>query len=258
MEEKFCLSSEDVIRIAIESSKKKREDFEVDPYVIIFFSKFLLDYLKEKTNMEQKEWLELFHPYASGQFFRGNLQGKSISAISPPMGASPISSVIEDLIYCGAKVILLVCGSWGIGEKVKLLDYLIPTHALGPDGTSPHYGRKPNEETEIDKEIVKILIEETKKRTKNYHVGKNYSKEAFYKITNEEVLSLQKKGCISMENGELNVLGTLCKQRGIMFGAIFYSYYNPLDGWNVPWMRKEYRDCVNLEAEIAIATIQRL
>jgi uridine phosphorylase len=258
MEKKFCLSSEDVIRSAIKSSNKKEEDFEVDPYVIIFFSKFLLDYLKERINIEQKEWLDLFHPYASGQLFRGYYHGMPISAISPPMGASPISSVIEDLIFCGAKVIFLVCGSWGIGKKVKLLDYLIPTHGLGPDGASIYYGRKPDEEIEIDKEIIKILIEETKKRTKNYHIGKNYSTEALYRIKCKDIYDLQKKECISMENGELNVLGTICKQKKIKFGAIFYSYYNPLEGWAIPWLESKYKDCVNLEAEIALATIKRL
>lgn len=258
MFKKFCLSSEDVIQVAVKASKKRREDFNVDPYVIIFFSNFFLDYLKEKANIKQIEWLVPFHPYGSGQIFRGNYQGIPISAISPPMGASPISSVIEDLIYCGAKVILLVCGSWGIGLNVKLLDYLIPTHTLGSDGTSIYYGRKSDEEIEVDKEIVNIFIEETKKRTNNYYVGKNFSKEALYRITREEILSLQKNDCISMENGELNVLGIICRHKRIKFGAIFYSYYNPLEGWIIPWMGDDYKDCVNLEAEIALATIKRL
>lgn len=71
MFKKFCLSSEDVIQVAVKASKKRREDFNVDPYVIIFFSNFLLEYLKEKANIKQIEWLVPFHPYGSGQIFRG-------------------------------------------------------------------------------------------------------------------------------------------------------------------------------------------
>ncbi|MFX1316289.1 MAG: hypothetical protein ACFE9T_10525 [Promethearchaeota archaeon] len=258
MSEKYCLSSEDVIKTAMKASKKKREDFDVDPYVILFFSGFSLEYLKKEVNVEKTEWLVPYHPYAAGELFKGTYQGIPITAISPPMGASPISTITEDLISCGAKVLLLVCGAWGIGRKVKLLDYLIPTHGIGIDGTSIHYGRELNEELEIDSKVVEILIEETKNRTNRYHVGKNYAKEAFYTITREEIIKLQNKGIISMENGELNVLVTICKLNGVKFGAIFYSYCNLLEGWKIPWGSENYRECVYLEAEIALASIKRI
>ena len=258
MSEKYCISSEDVIEMAIRASKKKREDFKVDPYVILFFSGSLLEYLKKEANVEKIEWLAPYHPYTTGELFKGKYQGIPITAISPPMGASPISSLAEDLISCGAKVILLVCGAWGIGRNVKLLDYIIPTHGIGIDGTSIHYGRELDEELEIDPRITGILVEETKSRTKNYHMGKNYAKEAFYMITNEEIGKLQKKGVISMENGELNVLATICKLKGIKFGAIFYSYCNLREGWKIPWGSENYSECAYLEAEIALATIERI
>ncbi|MFX0043154.1 MAG: hypothetical protein ACFE8L_09595 [Candidatus Hodarchaeota archaeon] len=258
MYNKYCISSEDVIKEAVSSSKKKREDFNVDPYIILFFSGFLLEYLKKEANVEQIEWLAPYHPYAAAKLFKGAYQGIPITAISPPMGASPISSITEDLITCGANVILLVCGAWGIGRNIKLLEYLIPTHAIGFDGTSIHYGRELDEELEIEPSIVKILVEETKKRTKKYHIGKNFSKEAFYTITREEIGKLQNKGVISMENGELNVLATICKLKGLKFGAIFYSYCNLLEGWRVPWGNEKYRECVYLETEIALSTIKKM
>lgn len=258
MNEEYCISSEDVIKSAMSTSKKKREDFSVDSYVILFFSGALLEYLKNEANVAKFEWLAPYHPYTSGEMFKGNYQGIQITAICPPMGASPISSVTEDLISCGANVILLVCGAWGIGRNVKLLDYLIPTHGTGIDGTSIHYGRKLEEELEIDHRIVEILVEETKNRTENFHVGKNYAKEAFYTITREEIGKLQNKGVISIENGELNVLATICKLKQVLFGAIFYSYCNLLEGWKIPWGNESYRECVHLEAEIALRTIKRI
>ncbi|NVM37977.1 MAG: hypothetical protein HWN81_20455 [Candidatus Lokiarchaeota archaeon] len=260
MKEEFCLSSKDVIQAAMEVSNKNMKDFKVDPNVMIIFSDGLLSYLKEKANLEESEWLLPFHPYGGEKLFRGKYENIPLTIILPQMGGSPMASVSEDLIFCGAKIILLVCGSWGIGDNVKLLDYIIPTHGLGPDGTTIHYGREPSEEIELDKEIVNIFIEETKKRAENYHIGKNFSKEAFYQINKHEIFELQKKGCISMENGELNVLATICKQRKVKFGAIFYSYYNPLEGWNVSWIQEKetYKVCVNNEGEIALATMLRL
>jgi len=260
MKEEFCLSSKDVVQAAMDASNKNIKDFSVDPNVMIIFSRGLLNYLKEEVTLEESDWLLPFHPYGSEKLFRGNYNNIPITIILPPMGASPMASIAEDLIFCGAKRILLVCGSWGIGKKVKLLDYIIPTHGLGSDGTSIHYGRKLSEEIELDKDITNIIIEETKRRTENYHIGKNYSKEAFYQINKQEIFELQKKGCISMENGEVNVLATICKQRKVKYGTIFYSYYNPLEGWNISWMQKKekYKECVELEGEIALAAILRI
>lgn len=256
MKEHLCSTSKDIIKAAIKSSDKSMKDFDVDPNVMIIFSGFLLNYLKEKIKMEQIEWLMRFHPYSAPEhMYRGKYKECPFTVLIPPMGASPMASIAEDLIFCGAKTILLVCGSWGMGDKVKLLDYLIPTHALGIDGTSIHYGRNQDEETELNQEIIDIFIQETKKRTENYHIGKNFCKEAFYRITREEIFELQKKGCISIENGELNVLATICNQSDVKFGTIFYSYYNPLEGWSIPWMEERYKDCVNLEGEIALATM---
>ena len=258
MKEDYCLTSKDVVLTAMQATNKNMEDFEVDPNVMIIFSGILLNYLKEKAKLVKSDWLLPFHPYASESLHRGQYKHIPLTVIVPPMGPSPLASVAEDLIFCGAKVILLVCGSWGIGEIVELLDYLIPTHGLGQDGTSIHYGRKINEELELNKEIVNIFMEETKKRTRNYHIGKNYSKEAFYRITKSEIYELQKKGCISMENGEINILTTICREKQINFGAIFYNYYSPLEGWNISWKEDRYKDCVEIEGEIALATILRL
>jgi uridine phosphorylase len=254
----YCLSPKDVIQAAMKANNKNMKDFDVDPYILIIFSRELLNYLKENINLKESDWLLPFHPYGGGKLHRGNYDGIPISVVLPSMGASPMASLTEDLIYCGGKIILLVCGSWGIGENVKIFDYIIPTHGLGPDGTSLHYGRRINEEIELSKEIIDCFIEETKNRTNYYHIGKNYSKEAFYQIKKSEILELQKLGCISMENGELNVLATICYRNNVDFGVIFYSYYNPLDGWKISWNDDRYKECVNLEGDIALATIKRL
>lgn len=254
----YCICSENVIESAIKYSNKSQEELACDKFVILLFSNSLLEYLKKRLNLQSTDWLAPYHPYASNQLNRGNYNGIPISAIIPPMGASPIASVAEDLITCGARVLLLACGAWGIAKNIKLLDFLLPTHTMGPDGVSIYYGREPNDQTLIDKEIVRIFSDETKKRTNNYHIGKNYSIEAFYKIKVNQVENLQNNGYISMENGELNTLAFICRMKNVKFGAIFYSYYNPLDDWVVPWFEEDYKKCVELEGEITLATIERL
>jgi uridine phosphorylase len=255
---KYCISSEDVLKSTLSITNKTKNNYQVGDYVILLFSKLLLEYLIKRVKMQPEDWLAPYHPYASNPIYNGNFDGISISAIMPPMGASPIASVAEDLITCGAKTLLLVCGAWGIAKNVNLLDFLIPTHALGPDGTSIYYGRKADDITLIDKEIVNIISNEVKKKTSAYHIGKNYSMEAFYKIDVKQAKNLQNNGFISMENGELNTLAFISNMRDMKFGALFYSYYNLLEGWRVPWLQKEYQKRVELEGLITLESIKRI
>lgn len=258
MKNQLCINSQDVLKKALKISGKQKEDFRVAPFTIIYFSNFLFKYLSKKAKLEQDDWLAPYHPYASNYISNGNYKEVPISIIQPPMGASPLSCVVEDLIYCGAKVILLVCGSWGIGKSVELLDYIIPTHTSGPDGTSIYYQRESNEELEMEPKIFHIIQEQTEKRTRKMHFGKNYSIEALYQMNRAHILKLQQLDFISIENGELNVIASICRLKNIKFGAIFYSYFNPLTGWNVPWFNDDYRSCVELQGEIALAAIKEI
>lgn len=260
MKKQYLLTSSEVIEAATKLSKKRLEDFTVDSYVILYFSDYLMNYLAKKISMKKFPWLEEFHPYSSGEVYRGKFQEIPITAVKPTMGASPLSSTLEDLITCGARTILLVCGAWGIGRTVKLLDFLIPTHTTGFDGTSFHYGKRKEKEAKLLDDVMRVFEQETKKRTVNYHLGKNFAKEALYRLEREEIVKLQGKGFISIENGELNVLATICSQKSVKFGAIFYSYYNPLERWTAPWVTEEnhYKEVVDLEGEITLATIGRI
>jgi uridine phosphorylase len=258
MSKKFCISSEDIINVVAEKTGKKEIDFRISPIVIITFSRFLIDFFKTQMIMNEDEWLTPYHPYASNSIFRGSYNNKEITIIIPPMGASSVATVAEDLIFCGAQVILLACGCWAIGKSIQLLDFIISTHALGKDGTSIYYNRRFEEQTIINEEMVKILTKEAKRLTNRFHLGKNFSQEAFYKIEKNEIIKIQKSGCISMENGELNVLAAICNANKIKFGALFYNYYNPLDGWEIPWLSENYKDCLTLQGEILLNVIQKV
>ena len=255
MKKQFCISTKELIGSIEENTNKSEDDFKVGRIVVITFSKFLIDYIKTRINLEEKEWFTPYHPYASNPVFQGLYEKKRISIIIPPMGASPIATVGEDLIYCGAKLILLACGCWGIKNDISLYDFIIPSYAVGRDGTSIYYDRKPGQKIKIDEEIVDMVINETKKLTNSFYVGKNFSFEAFYRMKKENILKLQNSGYISLENGELNVLATLCKLNGIKFGALFYNYYNPLIGWKIPWLYDTYKKCINLQGEIILNII---
>jgi uridine phosphorylase len=63
-----------------------------------------------------------------------------VTALFPPMGASPLACMLEDLITCGVRVIFLVCAAWSLGSPVLLGDLIAPSFSVGPDETSIDYG----------------------------------------------------------------------------------------------------------------------
>lgn len=258
-EEGLCITSKKVLEEAIRISGKSVEHFKINPNVLIVFSKTILEFLKENGNFTLNDWLAPYHPYAGSQIMMGTYNELELSVIIPPMGPSPISSTIEDLIQCGATKILLVCGAWALDKNISLLDYMIPTHTSGMEGITIHYGRKESQQIEIDQQIVEILIEEAKKNSDNkIHVGKNFSNEAFYRINPALIEKLNRKGFISMENGELNVLSIICQKKSIPSAAIFYNYINLKHGWKVPWLSDEYKECVIKELKIALSALERI
>jgi uridine phosphorylase len=254
--ETYCVSSKEVLKEAIKASGETRDYFQINPYVLIIFSKTIINYLNQHGDFKNVSWLAPYHPYAGVSIHKGTYKNLKLTLVVPPMGASAIASTVEDLILCGAKVILLVCGAWSIKANINLLDFMIPTYTSGTEGTTTHYGRKARKEIRVHNEVVELLIEETKKETNKIHVGKNYSHEAFYRIDRRKLKRLSSEGYICMENGELNVLSTICNKLNIPHGAIFYNYISLREGWKVPWNNELYKGCVIKEAKIALSTIK--
>ena len=105
---------------------------------------------------------------------------------------------------------------------------------------------------------MELLIKETKNEINKIHVGKNYAHEAFYRINRKKLKQLSSEGYICMENGELNVLCTICNKHQIPQGAIFYNYISLRDGWKIPWNNEMYKECAIKEFKIALSTIKRI
>ncbi len=79
-----------------------------------------------------------------------------MAVVVPPMGASPLSCVIEDLAARGVSGVFLVCAAWSLGPPVQLGDLIAPSFSVGPDGTSIHYGNEAAR-VEADRVVVEAL-----------------------------------------------------------------------------------------------------
>jgi uridine phosphorylase len=232
-----------------------REGQLVTPGIaVLTFSNAVMERLEELCGLEDMAWLSpLHHPYAAAYVVkRGAYQGWGVTALVPPMGASPLACIVEDLVACSAKAVFLVCAAWSLGPPVGFGDLIVPAFSTGPDGTSIHYGNSLGH-VSADPAVVATLAGACQGRGVGVHVGGNASCEALYRITPQMVEEFRQQGCLSMDNGEASTLFAVTEALGVRGGVLFQPYIELERGWDPARLRDErYRDACCLQAEVVI------
>jgi uridine phosphorylase len=210
--------------------------------------------MEELCDMEDAGWLSPHHhPYAAPRIVkRGVFDGLGVTVVVPPMGASPLSCVVEDLVACGVQAIFLVCAAWSLGPPVRFGDLIVPTFSFGHDGTSIHYG---NDQGEVHAapEIVNALTRACHTLSARHHVGGNGTCEALYRITPDMADGFRRRGCLCMDNGEASTLFATARTLNILSGVLFQPYIELSQGWDPTRLRDErYRDACHLQAEVVL------
>ncbi|MFX1283996.1 MAG: hypothetical protein ACFFB5_10090 [Promethearchaeota archaeon] len=254
----YILNPADILRIA-KSRNIPRSDITVPSSIILTFSNTVLEELTKTYNLQEWKWKgEMLSPYSSSQ---KSVKGKieyDLAVFIPPMGASPLAAFTEELIYFGAKNIILVCASWGLGENYLLKGQLhLPSFAIGIDGTSVHYENK-NWRIENEPRAFNALTTTLNKIGTNWKEGGVGACEAIYRITPDSMDEFRKKGCISMENGEVATLYSIAKAKKIPIGALLQPYIDLEKGWNISYLDKEYIKTCKVQAHVAVETLKIL
>jgi len=252
------ITSEQVIATAREAGLEE-ENLQLSGIAVLTFNKGIIDRMEELCDLKDAEWLgPRYHPYAAPEVVKkGSYQGLDVTVLVPVMGASPLACAIEDLVVCGAKGIFLACASWSLGEPVQFGDVIIPSYAVGPDGTSVHYGNTAKR-AEGDQVVVEALANAARERGATVHVGGNATCEAFYRISSQMVEDFRKEGCVCMENGEASSLFSVCKTLGVPGGAIFQPYIDLTEGVNPARLGETYRITCGVQAEVVLDAAVRL
>jgi uridine phosphorylase len=244
-----ALSPEDVEREALAKGIPSSE-LRVPRFAVFTFSKAIVDEFSTLCRLKEWKWAGgSFSPYSSpSKCFIGQIEDDHIGVVIPPMGASPLIALCEEMIHFGAEIIFLACASWGLGE-----DYLrkgqihIPSFAIGMDGTSPHYGNKDQEvvcETSCRDALVSAL-NELEISWKEGGVG---SCEAIYQISNKMMNEFRSKGCLSIENGETAALYSLAKWRDLPIGVLLQPYIDLEKGWRISYLDEVYVETCKIQA----------
>ena len=221
---------------------------------ILTFNKSIMDRLAELCGLQDAQWISgRHHPYGATEIAkRGEYQGLNVTVLVPPMGASPLSCIVEDLVACGIEMIVLACAAWSLGPPVKFGDIIVPAFSIGPDGTSIHYGNTTGH-TQADPAVVQVLQAACRARGATVHVGGNATCEALYRITPQMVTSFRERGCLCMENGEASTLFAATRALGVPSGAIFQPYIDLREGWNpATRLGETYRMTQRIQAEVVL------
>jgi uridine phosphorylase len=221
---------------------------------VVTFSKPVIERLDELCGLADAAWISpAHHPYAAARAVkRGQFRGLGITALVPPMGASPLACIIEDLVACGTEAVFLVCAAWSLGPPVAFGDLIVPAFSVGRDGTSIHYGNREGD-VQARPEVVDALEGAGRARHARVHVGGNGSCEAVYRITPAMVDDAQHRGCLCMENGEASTLFAMARALDVLGGALFHPYVDLTRGWDPsPLRERRYRATCRLQAEVVL------
>jgi uridine phosphorylase len=248
----WLISPEQTLAAAMRSGFHE-ESLRIAEIAVLTFNKSIVDRMTELCGLSDARWLAAHHhPYATAEVVkRGKCDGFDVAVLVPPMGASPLGCVVEDLASCGVKGVFLVCAAWSLGPPVEAGDLIVPSYSLGLDGTSIHYGNV-SEHVDSDPLLTQVLYESCKKRGARVHVGGNASCEALYRITPEMVEKFRNQGCICMENGEASTLIAVARTRGMLAGVLFQPYIELSRGWDPSWLGERYSATCRLQAEIVV------
>jgi uridine phosphorylase len=244
---------------AARSAGLRDDDLRVDGFAVLTFNKAIVERMEELCALKEIQWLApQHHPYAACHAAKqGVYQGRRVTVLVPPMGASPLSCIVEDLVVCGAKAIFLACAAWSLGRPIQFGDLIIPSFSVGSDGTSIHYGNT-KARVSADTRVVEALQQASRARGVTVHVGGNATCEALYRITPEMVEAFREQGCLCMENGEAATLFAVTQALDVPSGALFQPYIDLTKGWDPNRFDERYWEACRLQAEIVLEAGSRL
>jgi uridine phosphorylase len=128
-------------------------------------------------------------------------------------GAPYLASLVEQLIVCGARIIIF-CGAMGAFQhRLQIGDFVIPTHAIIGEGTS-HYYPSHDAPPRPDSHLITLLDTACRKIGVIPHHGSIWSTDAIYREMRSQVEHLQHQGVLGVDM-ETSALFTIARHHQI-------------------------------------------
>jgi len=141
------------------------------------------------------------------------LEGKNICYVTNfGYGAPAMATKQEILIALGVKEFVLIGLAGSLQEEVQPADIVVCDEALCDDGTSPCYVAA--ETAKPNKMLLSNLQKALKARKQNFHLGRNWSTDAIFRETKEEIKHYQKHNVLTVEM-ETAAFYAVCQKRKV-------------------------------------------
>jgi uridine phosphorylase len=127
----------------------------------------------------------------------GHWHGRPVTIVAPALGAPYAAMVLEKAIALGARMVLALgwCGS--LQTRAGIGTLVLPTSALGGDGTSRHYAPGPT--LEPDRALCRLLEQALEAIPTPWLPGPILTTDAYYRETASLVQHYQDKGVLGLD-----------------------------------------------------------
>jgi uridine phosphorylase len=203
-------SPEILLKYRANSKGSAIDDFPV-PKKIVISMKSILGRLVEMTSASPVRW-----PYSD--LHVGVVKHEKVGFVPLTFGASHTAFLVELLVACGAKTILLATGLGAFQPYMEPGDFVVPSRIVIGEGTSKYY--MPNKRVvKTDSGIVKILRKACQKMGVKSYVGPIWNTDAMFREMRSKVVKLQGQGVLGVEM-ESSAMCTVAKFRGIRAASL--------------------------------------
>lgn len=154
------------------------------------------------------------------------LEGKNVCYVTNfGYGAPSMATKLEMLIALGVKEFVFIGLAGSLQEEVEPTDIVLANEALCDDGTSPCYVA--TETAKPNQTLFKKLTGCLQKNKLNFHVGRNWTTDAIFRETKEEIKHYQKQDVLTVEM-ETAAFYAVCQKRKVR-GVAAYGISDKLD-----------------------------
>lgn len=133
-------------------------------------------------------------------------------------GAPGMAMALEVLIALGVQEFVFIGLAGSLQEEVEPADIVLCQEALCDDGTSPCYTAK--ETAKPHKTLFNALAKQLKADGHDFHIGRNWTTDAIFRETPQEVRHYQKQDTLTVEM-ETAAFYAICAKRKVKGAAAF-------------------------------------
>src|SRR3990172_4946549 len=163
-----------------------------------------------------------------------------MALVGPGMGAPMASAILEKVIVCGGKKIVMIscCGS--LTEELRIGAFFLPLAGLSEEGTSQHY-LKDNQIPSPDIKLIDALEKSAISEGLNVKKGRIWTTDAPYRETTDKVKKFRKDGIMAVDM-EFTALCSVASFRKVSIASLMIVSDELFDyKWNPGFSNRDFR-----------------